>query len=249
MAQSGFEYLQILVALVVQIGVLGWGRAVARHHARVPGTRLQGVAGAHELDPEVPLVAEVEQEEELLAGRDLTDAETLRPFRALAAERVRLGVQGVLGRRIPRLATQEEGLQVRIVEGERLGDRLAQVGEGLGAGELDLAPDLRRVGWGAPTAEDADAEGVRRGLESATGAGHRAACPMIRMTRKPMIFGMAPNSTAKPDASEVIRASPQFVIGVVGICCSFQDPLRPEVTTATSLGDSVTPTLGGPAPG
>src|SRR6266508_6641636 len=54
-------------ASLIRLLVLRRGVPVPRHHARVPGARVDRVAGAHRRDPEAPLVAVVEEEEELRA--------------------------------------------------------------------------------------------------------------------------------------------------------------------------------------
>ena len=124
-----------------------WGgdslwRATIRGY-RAPG--FQRVAGASELDAEVPLVAEVEEEQELLAGGGLADGQTSGGSGWPIPEQARLGVQGVFGCFVPGLAAQEEGPLVRVIELERLRDHLTQVGQGAVLGEVVRRRAVRRA--------------------------------------------------------------------------------------------------------
>src|SRR4029453_7606620 len=126
--------------------------------------------GADQPDAEVPLVAVVEQEQELLAGGDVTDAQPVScPFRPPIVRRRRAGV---LGRVVPGLAAEEERPQMRVVEAEGERDGLAQVAERVFAGELELTPDLPAIGWGVYAAEDAYAERVGSRGDRRSGGGH-----------------------------------------------------------------------------
>src|SRR6266536_246687 len=155
-----------VVLLVLEVGVLRRSLAVAGHHAGVAGTGLD-VARAGQLDPEMPLVAVVEQEEELPPGRRVGHPQAAS---ALVPPTGAFGVgdAGVLGGPVPRLAAEEERPQVVVVEVEGAGDGVPQVLEGLATLELDLAPDGRIAG----TAEHADAEGIRTSRRAA-GSGSR----------------------------------------------------------------------------
>jgi hypothetical protein len=62
----------VLLVFVFQVGVLRWRLPMARDDSRIVRTAFHLVAGARELDAEVPFIPEVEDVQELLAG-DLTD--------------------------------------------------------------------------------------------------------------------------------------------------------------------------------
>src|SRR4029453_4752351 len=94
---------------------------------RVLGIGLGRRGGADQLDAEVPLVAVVEQEQELLAGGGVTDAQAVGcPCWPAIVRRRRTGVLGGL---VPGLAAEEERPQMRVVEAEGQWDGLAQVAE------------------------------------------------------------------------------------------------------------------------
>src|SRR6185436_17051025 len=76
----------------------------------------------------------------------------------------RVALQGILGRPIPGLAAQEERPEVGIVEVEGLGDRVAEVGQGLVGGDFDIAPDGSRLRWRVVATQDTNPEGVDRWL-------------------------------------------------------------------------------------
>ncbi|HTF59552.1 MAG TPA: hypothetical protein VK713_06540, partial [Actinomycetes bacterium] len=161
-----------LVPVVLDRRVLGWGLAMAGYHLRVPNTGVGRRGGADQPDAEVPLVAVVEQEQELLASGDVSDAQSVGcPRPAAAAGGVRRRRAGVLGGLVPGLAAEEERPQMRVVEAEGQWDGLAQVAERLVAGELKLTPDLPGVRWSVEAAEDADAERVGRWRDRRSGRG------------------------------------------------------------------------------
>src|SRR6266508_6646422 len=88
-------------ASLVRLLVLRRGVPVPRHHARVRGAGIDRVAGAHRLDPEAPLVAVVEEEEELLAParpgpRHVAEPDPARRPCAPPEQRVRLTLERVL---------------------------------------------------------------------------------------------------------------------------------------------------------
>jgi hypothetical protein len=159
--------------LVVDFWVLCWGVAVGGDESGVARACPGWLAGADELDAEVPLVAVVEQEQEFLVGRSLGDRQVAGSL--LGVTEGIVGQQGVLAGAIPRLAAEEERPQVRVVEPEGEGDGVAEVGQGLVGGQFQLPPDPPGARRGIEATEDADAEGVggRATGSSWTAAGSR----------------------------------------------------------------------------
>src|SRR6266508_1399881 len=81
--------------------------------------RIDRVGGAHQLDPEAPLVAVVEEEEELLAParpgpRHVAEPDPARRPCAPPEQRVRLTLERVLGRAVPGLAAQQAPPHTRV---------------------------------------------------------------------------------------------------------------------------------------
>src|SRR5215213_9500558 len=135
--------LLVPVAVLVELGILRRGFSVARSHPGVLSAGGHGLAGPHQLHAEVPLVAEVEQEEELLLARrarqrHLTDASPARGAGPGAIKDIRGAVQGILGGAVPWLATQEKRPEVRVIEAEREGDRFPEGSQRLIRRDLDL---------------------------------------------------------------------------------------------------------------
>ena len=158
LGQELLVVLGLLVPLLLDLRVLGWGLATAGHHPRILGVGLRRRAGADQPDAEVPLIAVVEQEQEFLAGGGVTDVQPVSCPSPPAIIRRRR--PGILSRAVPRLAAEEERPQVRVVEAEGERDRLAQVAERLAASQLELAPDLPAIGWGVHATKDPRAKRV-----------------------------------------------------------------------------------------
>jgi hypothetical protein len=136
-----------------------------------PGVARAGpgwLAGAGELDAEVPLIAVVEQEQELLAGGGLGDGQVAGGLLGIPEGIV--GYQGVLAGAIPGLAAEEERPQVRVVEPKGEGDGVAEVGQGLVGGQFQLAPDPPGARRGVEATEDTDAEAIGGCLAVGQGA-------------------------------------------------------------------------------
>ena len=114
-------------------------------------------AGLLDTDLVPPLVAEVEDVEEPLARPEL---QPIQPHpRGALAEPSRFR-PNVLGRPVPRLAAQEEGVQVVIVPAERILDCIVEIFQRLVAPNLDRAPDVLLVCQG--DSESVDRRGRRR---------------------------------------------------------------------------------------
>ena len=164
--------LLVPVVLVVEVRILRRRLALAGDHSGIADARFD-VAGSDELDPEVPFVAVVEQEQELPPGGRLAHPQAVGVALALLREQPRLGRARVLAGTVPRLAAEKERPEVVVVEPERRRDEPAEIRQGLVGPQLDLAPDLRRVGRGIEAAQDADAEGAgMRGGQGRVAAGH-----------------------------------------------------------------------------
>jgi|GEM_PF-6012921 len=125
-------------------GYCGWGVAVGGDDSGIARAWPGWLAGADELDAEVPLVAvvEQEQEQELLVGGSLGDGQVLGGVVLGVTEGI-IGQQSVFTGAIPGLAAQEERPQVRVVEPKGEGDGVAEVGQGVGASYSVTSCDLR----------------------------------------------------------------------------------------------------------
>jgi hypothetical protein len=143
--------LLVPVVLIVEVRILRRRLAMAGDYSGVAGAEFD-VAGSDEFDPEVPLVSVVEQEQELPPGGRLAHSPVIGVALALLHQQPRLGRARVLAGTVPRLAAEEERPQVVVVEPERRRDEPAEIREGLVGAQLDLAPDLRRVGRGIEAA-------------------------------------------------------------------------------------------------
>src|SRR5215212_2050409 len=90
--------LLVPVVVLVELGILRRGLSVARSHPRVLSAGGHGLAGPHQLHAEVPLVAVVEEEEELLLARRAGKGTLWRRARRAARGREPSKISGVLSR-------------------------------------------------------------------------------------------------------------------------------------------------------